>query len=158
MGLFHECDPDTEAARIFLHATAPMQLAHHFSSAMSARGKGGVIFVASTMGFQGFPYSANYAATKAYLLSLGEALHYELKPTGVIVTVLSPGPTDTPMSKAIASAHDLDASKMPIESMDVEPVVAEGLKGLRRGRVSVVPGWLNKVIVTVGGSNLLSRS
>ena len=68
---------------------------------------------------QGFPYSANYAATKAYLLSLGEALHYELKATGVIVTVLSPGPTDTPMSKAIASAHDLDASKMPIESMDV---------------------------------------
>ena len=60
-----------------------MKLAHLFGRHMTRRGKGGMIFVASTLGYQAVPYVANYAASKAYLLSLGEALNFEFGGYGV---------------------------------------------------------------------------
>ena len=60
-------------------------------------GKGGILFIASVGAYGIRPYMANYSASKAYILSLGESLHYEMKDKGVEITVLAPGPTDTAM-------------------------------------------------------------
>lgn len=133
----------TDRTRIVqLNVTTPMQLAHIFGQKMSRRGRGGIIFVSSTSAFSGTPYMANYAGTKAFLLSLGEALHVELKPQGVDVTVLVPGPTRTEM----AETEGTDFSTMPdMMWMDAADVAAAGLNGLGRKRV-VVPGGMNKVM------------
>ncbi len=88
-------DPGKMSAMLNVNARAPMLIANALSPPLIARGKGGIIFTASIEGFQGFPYSARYAASKAYVCSLGEALWYELKPKGVDVLVLAPGSTDT---------------------------------------------------------------
>lgn len=125
-----------------LNVTAPMQMAHLFGQKMSQRGHGGILFVSSTSAFSGTPYMANYAGTKAFVLSLGEALHVELKPQGVDVTVLVPGPTRTEMVKA----EGTDFSSMPdMMWMNADQVAAAGLNGLGQKRV-VVPGGMNKVM------------
>ena len=84
---------------------------------------------------------SNYAATKAYLLTLGEGLNVELKPDGVDVTVLMPGATRTEM----AEVEGTDMSKVPMNWMDAAPVAAVGLNALGKKAV-VVPGILNKVM------------
>lgn len=75
---------------IQVNIVAPLQLAHLFGQKMSHRGQGGIIFVASMGGYTSLPYAANYMAAKAYSISLGEALHYELKTKGVDVNDLEP--------------------------------------------------------------------
>ncbi len=125
-----------------LNVTAPMQLAHVFGRKMSRRGRGGILFVSSTSAFSGTPYMANYAGTKAFILNLGEALNVELKPQGVDVAVLVPGPTRTEM----AETEGTDFSNMPdMMWMDPANVAAAGLNGLGRQRV-IVPGGMNKVM------------
>ena len=85
---------------------------------------------------------ANYAATKAYLLSLGEGLNVELKDKGVDVTVLVPGPTRTEMVEMDGVDFGFMPSMMWMNAVDV---AAAGLNGLGRKRV-VVPGGMNKVM------------
>ncbi len=102
---------------------------------MAARGRGGILFISSLFGYQGIPHVASYAATKAYILSLGEALHVELKPRGVDVTVLSPGLTDTDMP--------INFSRMPIYAQHPGQVAKTGLNALGR-KATVVSGLLNK--------------
>ncbi len=82
---------------------------------------------------------ANYAATKAYILTLGEALNIELAPYGVDVTVLSPGLTKTELSENMR----LDFPKMPVFNMSPRIVAQVGLSALGK-KASVVPGFLNK--------------
>jgi short-subunit dehydrogenase len=124
-----------------LNAIAPMQLAHHYGRLLATRGRGGLMFVSSLFAYQGVPYVAHYAATKAYLLSLGEALHVELKPYGVDVLVLSPGLTNTEMTANMA----LDFSKLPLIPQQPQQVAAVGLQALGR-KATVVSGLLNKVM------------
>ena len=99
------------------------------------------MFVSSLFAYQGVPYVAHYAATKAYLLSLGEALHVELKPHGVDVLVLSPGLTDTEMTANMP----LDFSKLPLIPQQPQQVAAVGLQALGK-KATVVSGLLNKVM------------
>ena len=127
---------------------APLQLAHLFGRKMSQRGQGGIIFVASVGGYASLPYMANYMATKAYLVSLGEALHYELKKGGVDVTVLCPGGTKT---GAEFRAKGLDGRKLSGESMmvmAVTPVVDSALKALGQ-KPTVIPGLVNKIMIFI---------
>ena len=142
VGTFFQGDDALEADIVQLNAVAPMQLAHHFGRRMRERGRGGILFVSSTSAFQPTPYLANYAATKAYLLSLGEALNLELKGTGVDVTVLVPGATRT---EAVRWFDGVDFSKVRMPWMEVGPVVRSALGALGR-RPSIVPGGLNKVM------------
>ena len=132
-----------DRARIVqLNVTAPMALAHTFGQKMSRRGRGAILFVSSTSAFSGTPYMANYAGTKAFVLNLGEALNVELKPQGVDVAVLVPGPTRTEM----VETEGTDFSNMPdMMWMDPADVAAAGLKGLGRQRV-IVPGGMNKMM------------
>ncbi|HKB89100.1 MAG TPA: hypothetical protein VKC60_01155 [Opitutaceae bacterium] len=90
----------------------------------------------------GVPLMANDGAAKAYVHSLGEALHYEFKPLGVSVTVLAAGFTDT----AVLGKFGLDPKTMPLKPMSVEQCVSEALNGLRKNRSKVVPGRLNRIM------------
>src|SRR5919206_2943438 len=94
-GAFLQLDRSRLRQMVQLNAIAHLDLTNHFGRRMVARGRGGLLLVASTAGLQGIPFSAEYAAAKAYVLTLGESLHFEFQKTGVHVTVLLPGATDT---------------------------------------------------------------
>ncbi|MFQ5435275.1 MAG: SDR family NAD(P)-dependent oxidoreductase [Anaerolineae bacterium] len=152
-GAFLKQGLDGRTRVVQLNVTTPMQLAHVFGQKMSRRGRGGILFVSSTSAFSGTPYMANYAGTKAFVLSLGEALHVELKPQGVDVTVLVPGPTRTEM----VETEGTDFSSMPdMMWMNADAVAAAGLNGLGQNRV-VVPGGMNKMMQFMM-TRVLSRS
>jgi hypothetical protein len=136
----NELSSETQLVR--LNAITPMQLTHRYASMFAERHRGGIILVASTVGHQAAPYLANYAATKAYIATLGQALSYELKPSGVDLTVLSPGPTKT---EGVQTAEGIDFSKLPVPMMGPEAVVRQALKGLGR-RALVIPGPTNKIL------------
>lgn len=122
-----------------LNVDVPMRMARLFGQAMVERGRGGLIFVSSLFAYQGVPLVANYAASKAYLLSLGEALNVEMKPFGVDVLVLSPGLTNTDMP----SQMPVDFAKVPITKSEPHQVVRVALASLGR-KATVVPGLVNK--------------
>lgn len=124
-----------------LNAVAPMQLAHYYGGHMAARGRGGIMFVSSLFGYQGVPFVAHYAATKAYILSLGEALHVELKPHGVDVLVLSPGLTSTEMTANMS----IDFSKLPMIPQRPDQVAIVGWHALGK-KATVVSGFMNKIM------------
>ncbi|MEN8107747.1 MAG: SDR family oxidoreductase [Pseudomonadota bacterium] len=124
---------------IRLNVQAPMQLAKTFGAKMARRGRGGILFISSLVGYQGVPLLANYAATKAYILTLGEALNTEMKKYGVDVTVLSPGLTVTDMSTNMP----FDFSMIPMFFQQPEQVAVTGVKALGN-KATVVPGLLNK--------------
>jgi hypothetical protein len=87
---------------------------------------------------------AVYSAVKAYVLSLAEALHRELKRDGITVTALCPGMSDTGFAEA---AHQKITTMLKLLMMKPTPVVRAGIRALRAGRMSVVPGWANKALV-----------
>jgi hypothetical protein len=125
-----------------LGTMAHLDIAHHFGKKLSERRRGGIILAGAMGAENGVPVMANDGAAKAYVHSLGEALHYEFKPLGVYVTVLAAGFTNT----AVIDKFGLDPKTMPIKPMSVEQCVSEGLRGLLKNRSRVVPGWLNRVM------------
>jgi short-subunit dehydrogenase len=136
-----------------LNVNAHLDVTHHFGQQLARRGRGGLLLVASTTGLQGVPFSAEYAAENAYVLSLGEALHVEFQKVGVNVTVLSPGATDTPMM----SASGFDPATLPMKSMATKQCVAEGLAALGANRATHIPGRLNRIMAAVMPRSLATR-
>lgn len=139
-GLYVDNQLGDEKKLLALNAISPMMLSHIFAKRFIDRKRGGILFVSSLFGYQGVPYVANYSASKAYILSLGESLNVELKPFGVDVTVLSPGLTKTPMTENMT----VDFSKIPITSHSPDIVAKVGLKALGK-KATVVPGLINKI-------------
>jgi len=125
---------------IKLNVSVPTELVHVFGSKLSLRKKSGVILVSSLFGYQGIPLFSTYAATKAYILMLGEALNVELRKKGIDVLVLSPGLTDTPFAHGL----EMNLSLLPMFVQKPKSVAMTGLKNLGRG-ATVVPGLLNKL-------------
>jgi short-subunit dehydrogenase len=138
-GKFIESTLEDNERLLRLNAHAPMQLAKIFGARMAERGNGGILFISSLVAYQGTPYLAQYAASKAYILSLGEALHAEMKPHGVDVTVLSPGITNTDMPANMPINFD----RMPLFKQHPDRVARTGLNALGR-KPTVVSGLLNK--------------
>jgi uncharacterized protein len=134
------------------NALVPMQLAHEYGRTMAKRNRGGIILVASTVGHQAAPYLANYAATKAYIATQGQALNYGLKKSGVDVLVLSPGPTKT---EGVRNAVGIDFTELPLPMMEPSRVVRKALKGLGH-RSLVIPGGTNE-FMDVAGKYLAPR-
>ena len=138
---------------IDLNCGALTELAHAVLPGMIARGSGAILNVASTAAFQPGPGMAVYFATKAFVLSFSEALHEEVRGSGVTVTALCPGPTATEFGEVAGwRGHPL-VDRLTARSADV---VRAGLAGLARGRAVVIPGLVNKV--GAQGHRLLPRA
>lgn len=133
-----------EEEMLRLDILAVAELTKHFLPAMIERRRGYVLLLSSIGGYQPSPTYASYSAAKAYVLNLGEALNYELRGTGVRVSVLSPGITAT---EFLATAGQKASLYQRMMMMQPGPVVASGLRALRRGRPSIVPGLLNALTV-----------
>jgi len=120
------------------------ELTHVFAADMVKRRTGHILLIASLLGYQAVPGYAAYAASKGYVLLFGEALHAELKPYGIGVTVLSPGATSTSFAD-VAGQKDTLALRMLM--MDPQPVARTGILAMLNRRSSVVAGILNKIVV-----------
>lgn len=119
-----------------------MELAHAFGSQLRGRGRrGGILMVSSTAALQPIALGANYAAAKAYVMTLGESLHREFAEFGVDVTVLLPGPTDT---HGLNHRTDIAMGKLPMPAMSVSTLVRQGLRALSHHRASHIAGFMNR--------------
>ena len=141
-GEFLKLDSQLLQKTLRLNTMAHLDIAHHFGAKLAERRRGGIILAGAMGAENGVPCMANDGAAKAYVHSLGEALHYEFKPLGVYVTVLAAGFTNT----AVLEKFGLDPKTMPMKPMSVEQCVSEGLSGLRKNRSRVVPGRLNRIM------------
>jgi short-subunit dehydrogenase len=153
IGGFAELDAKRLRQMIDLNVGVLTDLCRAVAPGMIERKSGGIINVASTAAFQPGPKMAVYFATKAFVLSLTEALHEELQPHGVKVSCLCPGPTRTEFGEVAGFGGNgmFDHVAMgPVE------VVEAGLKGLDKNRAVVVPGWMNKV--TAASNRFAPRS
>ena len=140
-GRFAELDPARQRQMIDLNVASLTELCRLFAPGMIERRSGAILNVASTAAFQPGPGMAVYFATKAYVLSFSEALHEELKPHGIRVTALCPGPTRTEFGAVAGFGDDGSFDRF---SVDAASVVRAGLEALDKNRAVVVPGWLNK--------------
>jgi short-subunit dehydrogenase len=132
---------DRQMAMIELNVTTLTKLCRLMLPAMIERRQGGIINVASTAAYQAGPNMAVYYATKAFVLSLSEALHEEAKRHRVTVTALCPGPTDTEFSKVadVEMVRKLKFGRMPAAT-----VARTGVAGYEAGHAVVVPGASNR--------------
>ena len=137
-GPFLEHDPGRDAEQVRLNCEAIVALTHAFLPGMVERGSGGVINVASTAGMQPIPYEAVYAATKAFVISFTDALHTELRGTGVRAMAVNPGPVPTEWQQ-VAGYEPGRVGVVP-GRIPAEQVVRESLAAYDRGRRSVIPG------------------
>jgi short-subunit dehydrogenase len=140
-GRFVEQDPRREAAEITVNALAVHQLMRAALPGCVEARSGGVLNVASSAAFQPIPHMATYAATKAFVLHLTEAVACELQGGGVRVMALCPGPTRTEFGEIAGVAEDFD--RIGPLSMSADRVVGAALKAFDRGDVICVPGIVN---------------
>jgi len=136
-GPFVQSSLAEELGMIDVNCRAVAALSHVYAQRFVARGRGGLVLMSSLVAFQGVPRAANYAATKAYVQSLAEALLLELSPAGVDVVASAPGP--------IRSGFGARASMTMGLAQTPRDVAAATLHALGR-RGTVRPGWLSKFL------------
>lgn len=134
---------DQQIAMVELNVTTLTRLCRLVLPGMIERRRGGIVNVASMAAYQAIPFMAVYAATKAYVVSLSEALHEEVRRHGVVVTAVCPGPTATEFTLRA----NLEKSKMfKSGAMSAVDVARIGLDGHERGRAVVVTGGRNQAL------------
>jgi short-subunit dehydrogenase len=143
-GEFVDIPPETDRYLIRLNIEAVVGLTKLFARDMLDRGHGGILNLGSVAGFQPGPLLAVYHATKAFVVSFSEALADELADTGVTVTCLCPGPTDT----QFFSRADMEDTNVVQKGklMDPAEVARVGYQALMNGERIVIPGAMNKVM------------
>jgi uncharacterized protein len=141
MGDFAALDLARELEMIDLNVHALVALTHLYLQPMRERKSGTIINVASTAAFQGVPFMATYAATKAFVLSFSEALWDENRPLGVHVMALCPGVTET----NFFAAANTDKPPMRVAQTPDE-VVDTALRGLKRRKSHIISGWTNYIM------------
>lgn len=142
-GAFAQLDVDRLSDEIALNVDALTRLTHAALAVMVPRRRGWVLNVSSFASFQPAPRLAVYAATKAYVTSLGESLHEEVKASGVVVTTLCPGLVRTEFQAVSNTAH-YQTEFPDVLWLPLNEVVATGLEAVARGRAVSVPGALYK--------------
>ena len=142
-GYFANQDPARLRQMIDLNCGVLAELCRAVLPQMIERRSGGILNVASTAAFQPGPGMAVYYATKAFVLSLSEALHEEAKPYGVKVSALCPGPTRTEFGDIAGFSKSAALTRV---SMDAEPVVRKGLEALEANKAVVITGALNRAV------------
>ncbi len=142
-GPFGEMSLASALEMMQLNMIALTHLTGLFLKDMLGRGEGKILNVASTAGFQPGPFMAVYYATKAYVLSFSEALANELGGSGVTVTALCPGPTET----GFAERAGLEESLLfRGATMDAPAVARIGYRALMQGKALVIPGLRNRIL------------
>ena len=147
-GPFAEMDVEAITAMLQVNIAALTLLTRLLLPPMIRKGRGRVLNVASTAAFVPGPFMAEYYASKAYVLSLTEALANELQGTGVTATALCPGPTSTGFADHAGVAH---ANLFQSRVMAVEQVAREGFEGMLRGQTVVIPGARNRWLARLSG-------
>ncbi len=140
-GPFLDQDLAREAEMVEVNCTALLKLTHLFARPMRERRSGRILNIASTAGFQPGPYMATYYATKAFVVSLSEALSHELKGTGVTVTCYCPGATQTEF--ALRAGNEKSRLFQRPGVAKAPDVAADGYAMMMRGRVLAIHGALN---------------
>ena len=142
-GNFVEIPWQRHQAMLDIDIIALTHLTRLFLPDMLSRNFGYVLLVSSNGAYQPTPTYAAYAAAKSYVLSMGEAINYELRGTGVSVTVISPGITATEFLKVSGQPISLYQRAVRMDS----PTVARiGIESMLRRRSSVVPGFINSLL------------
>src|SRR5260370_2220064 len=152
-GEFLKLDRQLLQATLRLGTMAHLDITRHFGAKLAKRRRGGLILAGAMGAENGVPCMANDGAAKAYVHSLGEALHFEFKPLGVYVTVLAAGFTNT----AGLEKFGLDPKNMLMKPMRVEQCVSEGLSGLLQNRSRGVPGRLNRILNALAPASLARK-
>jgi short-subunit dehydrogenase len=143
IGKFERLSIARQLEMIDLNVRALTNLSYVVLNDMRLRGEGAILNVASTAAFQPGPKMAVYFATKAFVLSFTEALHEELKPDGIKVSCLCPGPTRTEFGEVAGFGGNGLFERV---AMEAPQVVAAGLRGLDENRAVLVPGLINKTV------------
>jgi uncharacterized protein len=133
---------------INLNVTSTVHLAKLVLKDMVVQNRGRILFTASIAGAAPGPFEAVYAASKAFVLSFSEALHNELKDTGITITALMPGATETNFFKR-AGMQDTKAGRA--EKDDPSEVAKEGIEALLAGKDRVVAGSFRNKLFAAGG-------
>ena len=149
LGKFAELAPEREAQMVELNISAVVRLTREVLPGMLSRGHGRILNIGSTAGFQPGPYMATYYATKAFVNSFSEALSYELRGSGVSVTLSCPGPTVT----EFGAVSGVDKTRLfSLGAASAESVAQGAYRAMQRGQTMVVHGlrnWLTTQLVRV---------
>lgn len=152
-GEFHLGKDGFEEKIIGINIVSLTNLTKHFLKGMVERKYGGILNVASTAAFVGGPKMAMYYSTKAYVLSLTEAIHDEVKDYGVKVSCLCPGPVRTSFQSKAGIKKSESAKKY---LMSAEDVAKETFKKFEKNKAIIIPGFKNKVLVI--GNKFIPRA
>ncbi len=136
-GLFLNSRLEQEMEMLNVNCRALLGLSWHFGRRFVKRGRGGMVLMSSIVGFQGMPFAAHYAATKAYVQTLAEALHVELAPLGIDVLAAAPAPTHSGFATRAGMRMGL--------ALKPEDIAQPILAALGR-RSTVLPGFLSKLL------------
>ncbi len=146
---FAETDRDRLLAMVEVNCVALLDLQAVYLPRMVERGRGAVINIASTAAFQPLPGAATYGATKAFVLSLSEAVHEELRGTGVTLTAVCPGPVRTEFPQ-VAGLEGAEEQVPGVFWMTPEAVARQAVDAAADGKRAVVPGLLNRAGALTG--------
>ncbi len=151
-GPFDTVPLDNLEKMVVLHNLTLMKLTGLLLPSMKQAKRGGIINVSSITGFQGVPFNAVYAATKAFTLSFSEAIREELRGSGIRVCAVCPGLTKT----GLFVIAGIDPYKTMLPVGHPEPVVKAAIHALEKNRAVVIPGLINKIMIH--GGRLIPRS
>ena len=157
-GEFLKRDRASMLELIQLNALSHLEIAHHFGGRLARRGGGGLLMSGAMGAMVGLPFMAAESPSKAFIQTLGEALHVEFAPLGVNVTVLVIAPTETAVISKIGLDHrNMPSKQMRMKRMPVEQCVREGLIALRRNRATHLPGRTNRITNALMPSSVARR-
>ena len=148
-GKFIELDPEEEASIIRTNVESVVALTGHFLPDMVERGRGAVLNLASLISFQPVPMQATYGASKSAVLSFTEAVHEELKESGVTITAICPGPVRTEFGE-MGGFGGADEKIPDFVWLEADKVAEDAIEGLENGDRVVVPGALNQLAAYAG--------
>jgi len=144
-GRYVDVDWQRQKGLASVNMLAVMQLSYLFGKDMDRRGEGKIVNIASIASFQAGPYMAMYYASKAFVRSFSEALHEEMKSSGVSVTAICPGPVATNFEKNAQMMSSAMFTKLRVYTPEV--VAAKSYRAIMNNKAVYVVGWPNKLLV-----------
>lgn len=155
IGPFLSQDPETEVNMVDVNCRSVIALTHGFAARMAKAGTGGIVLFGSIVGFQGVPGSATYSATKGFVQGFAEALAVELRPMGISVLSVAPGPVGTGF--AARARMRMNVAEAPDTVARVALAALPGGGTVRPGFLAKLLGWSMAILPRWGRVRLLGR-